>query len=80
MDLLTSIILSIAGFLGAWQVKQLSDTVKEAVSAIKELNDSVSKLVERTETHGNEIEKLRDKQDEIALKVAHLEAKNGQNY
>ena len=71
---LFDIIVSVAGFFSAYYVKQLSDSIKEAVSAIKDLNSKVAVIIERTETHGHEIQILREKHDTMASDVAHIKA------
>lgn len=71
---LFDIVVSVAGFFSAYYVKQLSDSIKEAVSAIKDLNSKVAVIIERTETHGHEIQILREKHDNIASDVAHIKA------
>jgi len=71
---LFDIIVSVAGFFSAYYVKQLSDSIQEAVSSIKDLNSKVAVIIERTETHGHEIQILREKHDNIASDVAHIKA------
>lgn len=71
---LFDIIVSIAGFFSAYYVRQLSDSIKEAVSSIKDLNQKVAVVIERTETHGHEIQILREKQDNLQSDVAHIKA------
>ena len=71
---LFDIVVSVAGFFSAYYVKQLSDSIKEAVEAIKDLNQKVAVVIERTETHGHEIQILRDKHDNIAHDVAQIKA------
>lgn len=68
------IIISIAGFLSAYYVKQLSDSITEIVSSIKDLNQKVAVIIERTETHGHEIQILREKHDNLSSDVAHIKA------
>lgn len=71
---LFDIVISVAGFFSAYYVKQLSDSIREAVSSIKDLNSKVAVIIERTETHGHEIQILREKHDTIASDVAHIKA------
>lgn len=71
---LFDIVVSVAGFFSAYYVKQLSDSIREAVDAIKDLNQKVAVVIERTETHGHEIQILREKHDNIASDVAHIKA------
>lgn len=71
---LFDIVISVAGFFSAYYVKQLSDSIREAVSSIKDLNSKVAVIIERTETHGHEIQILREKHDNIASDVAHIKA------
>ena len=68
------IIISIAGFLSAYYVKQLSESIREIVGSIKDLNQKVAVIIERTETHSHEIQILREKHDNIASDVAHIKA------
>lgn len=71
---LSSIILSVAGFLSVYYIRQLSDSLKEAVQNIKELNSSMAVIIQRTETHAFEIEILRNKQDNLVNDIAMLKA------
>lgn len=71
---LFDIVVSVAGFFSAYYVKQLSDSIREAVIAIKDLNSKVAVIIERTETHGHEIQILREKHDNMASDVAHIKA------
>jgi hypothetical protein len=71
---LFDIVVSVAGFFAAYYVKQLSDSIREAVDSIKDLNSKVAVVIERTETHGHEIQILREKHDNMASDVAHIKA------
>lgn len=71
---LFDIIVSVAGFFSAYYVKQLSESIREAVTSIKDLNQKVAVIIERTETHSHEIQILREKQDNLQSDVAHIKA------
>lgn len=72
---LNNIVLSVGAFFAAFYIKQLSESIKEAVTSVKELNSKVAVIIERTEHHSNEITVLRDKQDNIIADLAHLKAR-----
>jgi FtsZ-binding cell division protein ZapB len=71
---LFDIVVSVAGFFSAYYVKQLSESIREAVTSIKDLNQKVAVIIERTETHSHEIQILREKQDNLQSDVAHIKA------
>lgn len=71
---LPNIILSVAGFFSVYYIRQLSESIKDAVENIKDLNSKMAVIIQRTETHAFEIELLRNKQDNLVSDIAMLKA------
>lgn len=70
----SNIVLGLAGFFGAYYVKELSHNLQQVTDSIKDLNQKMAIIIERTETHNHEIQILREKHDNIASDVAHIKA------
>lgn len=74
IDLLFNLLIAAAGFLAANYLKDLSASIKDAVTSIRELNSKVAVIIERTETHAFEIDRLRTHQESIVEDLAHIKA------